>query len=53
MTKAERNDKSGKQKPRKSLIADGDFLNDLMKIGYFGPRKRRVPVVQKTERIEG
>jgi len=43
MTKAERNDKSGKQKQRKSLIADGDFLNDLMKIGYFGPRKRRVP----------
>jgi hypothetical protein len=43
MTKAERNDKIGKQKPRKSLIADGDFVNDLMKIGYFGPRKRRVP----------
>lgn len=29
MTKAERNDKSGTQKPRKSLIVDGDFVNLL------------------------
>jgi hypothetical protein len=41
MTKAERNDKSGTQKPRKSLIVDGDFINLLRDNGHFPPRMRR------------
>src|SRR5262249_10337613 len=38
-------DKSGTQQRRKSVIADGDFINDLWKLGYFArkdPKGTRV-----------
>jgi hypothetical protein len=39
---AKRDDKSGTQKPRKSIICDGDFVIDLKARGYFPPTMKRV-----------
>lgn len=41
-TRANRDDKTGRQQRRKSIISDGDFISDLWRLGYFAPTVRRV-----------
>ena len=47
-TRANRDDKSGRQQRRKSIVSDGDFINDLSRLGYFAPTLRRVSHVVVT-----
>ncbi len=40
-SRVKRDDKSGRQQRRKSIVSDGDFINDLRRFGYFAPTVRR------------